>query len=142
MKKLIKKLCNNSIVRYVFFGGCTTMVNLVSFFIFRKLGIKLHAANIISIILAILFAYVTNARYVFINSCRTFIDHIRCFVKFIGARLVTMAVEVGGVWFLADIMKIGEMKSKFITQFAVIILNYVFSRLFVFTGNKTKKQRS
>ena len=31
MTALIKKLYASDVVRYVFFGGCTTLVNLVSF---------------------------------------------------------------------------------------------------------------
>lgn len=34
-------------------------------FILRKLKVELNIANIISIILAILFAYVVNSKYVF-----------------------------------------------------------------------------
>lgn len=33
MTALIKKLYASDVVRYVFFGGCTTLVNLVSFFL-------------------------------------------------------------------------------------------------------------
>ena len=67
------------------------MVNLVSFFVLRKLNVELNIANIISIILAILFAYVVNSKFVFQDKCETLIDHIRPFCKFISARLVTMA---------------------------------------------------
>ena len=55
MKQWIRKMYESSVIRYIFFGGCTTMVNLVSFFILRKLKVELNIANIISIILAILF---------------------------------------------------------------------------------------
>ena len=58
MKQWIRKMYESSVIRYIFFGGCTTMVNLVSFFILRKLKVELNIANIISIILAILFAIV------------------------------------------------------------------------------------
>ena len=45
MKALIKKLYENDVVRYIIFGGCTTLVNLVSFFLFRKLGIPLNPVS-------------------------------------------------------------------------------------------------
>ena len=54
-------------------------------------------ANIISIILAILFAYVVNSKYVFQDKCETLKDHVQPFCKFVSARLVTMVIEVGGV---------------------------------------------
>ena len=77
MKQLIKKLYASSVVRYVFFGGCTTLVNLISFYVLRKLRVGLNIANVISIILAILFAYVVNSRFVFQDKCQTLADHIR-----------------------------------------------------------------
>ena len=40
MTALIKKLYASDVVRYVFFGGCTTLVNLVSFFLLRQAGVQ------------------------------------------------------------------------------------------------------
>ena len=37
MIEMIKKLFKNETVRYIFFGGCTTLVNLVSYAILRTL---------------------------------------------------------------------------------------------------------
>lgn len=141
MKQLIKKLYASSVVRYVFFGGCTTLVNLISFYVLRKLRVGLNIANVISIILAILFAYVVNSRFVFQDKCQTLADHIRPFFKFISARLMTMVIEVGGVWLLVAKLGMNDMVGKFATQFIVLILNYVFSKFFVFTtGKKNSKE--
>ena len=71
MTALIKKLYASDVVRYVFFGGCTTLVNLVSFFLLRQAGVQRDLANVISIILAILFAYVVNSKFVFQDKCKT-----------------------------------------------------------------------
>lgn len=136
MKKLIQKLYENDVVRYVFFGGCTTLVNLVSFYGLRKVGTELMIANTISIILAILFAYVVNSRYVFHDNCETLKDHIRPFFKFISARILTMGIELGGVWLLVVVMGFGDMAGKFVTQFIVLALNYIFSKFFIFTTGK------
>lgn len=139
LKALILHFCQNDVIRYVFFGGCTTLVNLVCFFVLRKCRVELNIANLISIITAILFAYVVNSRYVFQDKCETFKDHIRPFCKFISARLVTMVIEVGGVWLLVEVCKMNDMAGKFITQFIVLALNYIFSKFFVFTTGKSKK---
>ena len=72
MTALIKKLYASDVVRYVFFGGCTTLVNLVSFFLLRQAGVQRDLANVISIILAILFAYVVNSKFVFQDKMRDF----------------------------------------------------------------------
>lgn len=136
MKKIIKTLYENSVVRYVFFGGCTTMVNLISFYVLRRLHTALQTANVISIILAILFAYVVNSRFVFQDKCDTLRDHIRPFCKFISARLATMVIEIAGVWLLVSFMGLNDMIGKFLTQFVVLILNYIFSKFFVFTTGR------
>lgn len=136
MKKRILRIYENDVIRYVFWGGCTTLVNLLSFYIMRVAGIPLMVSNIISIILAIFFAYVVNSRFVFRDSCETLKDHIRPFLKFISARVVTMGIEVGGVWLLAAVAVINDMVAKFCTQFLVLVLNYIFSKFLIFTTGR------
>ena len=48
MKKLITTIYNNSVIRYVFFGGCTTLVNLASFYLLRRADVEINIANLIS----------------------------------------------------------------------------------------------
>ena len=68
-------------------------------------------------------------------------DFLRPFCKFISARLMTMVIEVGGVWLLVAKLGMNDMVGKFATQFIVLILNYVFSKFFVFTtGKKNSKE--
>lgn len=138
MKAWIRKLYGNDMIRYIFFGGCTTLVNLVSFYIFRLVKVPLNWANFISICLALLFAYVVNSLFVFHDNCSCLRDHIRPFGKFLSARLVTMAVELGGVWLLVQKLMIHEMLGKAAVQFVVIVLNYIFSKFFVFTTKSDK----
>ena len=132
MIALIKKLYANDVIRYIFFGGCTTVVNLASFFFLRQAGLQREIANVISVILAIVFAYVVNSKFVFLDKCETLKDHIRPFCKFVGA----MVIEVGGVWFFAEIVHLNDMVGKLIIQFVVMALNYVFSKFLVFTSGR------
>ena len=137
IKDLVLRLYGNDVVRYIFFGGCTTLVNLVCFFIFWNIcHVNLNIANVISIVVAIIFAYVVNSKYVFQDKCETLKDHIQPFGKFVSARLLTMVIEVGGVWLLVEVMGMNGMVGKFCTQFVVLALNYIFSKFFVFTTGK------
>ena len=132
MKKLTAlfwRCYHNSVLRYIFFGGLTTLVNLVSFYLLRSVaGFPPAGANLISIILAVLFAYVVNARYVFEKKSDTWKEHLEQFGRFIGARAVTMVVEVVGVWLTVQVGNLPDMWGKFLTQFLVLVLNYLFSR--------------
>ena len=137
IKEVISFCYGNDVVRYVFFGGCTTLVNLVCFYILWNLcHLNLNIANVISIIVAIIFAYIVNSKYVFQDKCETLKDHIKPFGKFIGARLATMVIEVGGVWLLVEQLHMNDMLGKFATQFVVLVLNYIFSKFLVFTTGK------
>jgi putative flippase GtrA len=61
------------------------------------------------------------------------------FVKFVGARLSTMVIEVGGVWLMADVMQMNDLIAKFIIQFIVLALNYIFSKFLVFKKKPEEK---
>lgn len=139
MKELIKKLYGSEVIRYIFFGGCTTLVNLIVFYGLRRLGLGLNLANVISVAAAILFAYVVNSLFVFQNRRVGLSGHLQAFGKFIGARLVTMVVEVGGVWLLVEALHLNDMVGKVLVQFLVVALNYLFSKFFIFTGKKKGK---
>lgn len=139
IKELIVWGYKNDVIRYVFFGGCTTLVNLICFYLLRRAGVGLNIANIISILLAILFAYVVNSVFVFHDKCESLKDHLKPFTKFVSARLITMVIEVGGVWATVEVFGLSDMIGKFFTQFIVLALNYIFSKFFVFTTGKNKK---
>lgn len=141
MKKLFGKIwdlivwCwNNPILKYIFFGGCATLVNLGSYYIIRLVtSLDVNTANTISVCIAILFAYFTNSTFVFESKAAGLKEKLNEFIKFISARLVTMVVEVGGVWLMVDALHMNDYLSKFVIQFIVLALNYVFSKFLIFT---------
>ena len=103
MLNLIKKLYNDSRIRYLFFGGLTTLVNLGMFALLKgPCGIDYKISNFFSVAIAICFAFVVNKLYVFQSKSESFADTIHEFIKFVLGRLVTMAVEVGGVPFCVE----------------------------------------
>lgn len=127
------EICNNKIIKYIFFGGMTTLVNLLSYYLFRILtNLSINLVNIISIVIAILFAYLVNSKYVFKSKCKTRIDRLNEFVKFVSARISTMVIEVVGVFTLIKLLQLNDFISKVIIQFVVLILNYFISKLIVF----------
>lgn len=140
----IKKLYSqyHEVIVYIFFGACTTLVNLGTYYLLRLLtNWNYNLENIISVSLSILFAYFVNSRFVFRSKARGFKQRLyECF-KFISARLVTMLIEVGGVWMMVDLLRISDKLSKLVIQFIVLLLNYIFSKLLVFRSGKEDKQK-
>lgn len=145
IKELIIKCWNNDVLRYIFFGVCTTLVNQVCFYALRFTVLtdegERTAANFISVAAAIVFAYFVNANFVFESRAVGVRAKFQEFVKFVSARLSTMVIEVGGVWLLVDKMKMNEFFIKTILiQVIVLVLNYIFSKFLVFT--KKDKDRN
>ena len=134
----IKELMEKEMVRYVIAGGLTTAVNFVSFFVLRLLtNLSRSEANVIAIMLAIVFAYFANGFYVFISEDRkTVAQIIREFVSFVGMRLFAMLVEVVGTNLLCDSFRYNELVSKVVIQVVVLVINYIFSKCFVFRKDK------
>lgn len=131
MMKLYNKY--REIIDYIIFGGLTTLVNIVVFYIFDTLlGWPYLIANAVAIVLSILFAYITNKRFVFKTSDMTAQENIVEFLKFIGFRLVSGLADMATMWLLVDLISIDTNIAKLLTQFIVVVLNYVFSKLFIF----------
>lgn len=131
VKNIIHKLYDNNIIRYIFFGGLTTLVNLITYVILRNL-MDYNIANFISIVLAICFAYFVNSRFIFKSIANTLEERTKEFFKFIAARFSTMIIELVGVFIFVEIIVLNDMITKILIQFLVLILNYIFSKLIVF----------
>lgn len=136
------------IIMYLIMGVATTVVNwvvyaaCVSVFHMDRLlwgfDIDVLISNVIAWTLAVIFAYVTNKLFVFESYSWKLSFVIREFVLFVSARLATGVLEIFGVPFLVGlglsqtIFGIEGMVSKILVSVIVVILNYVFSKLFIF----------
>ena len=121
------------VIDYIIFGGLTTLVNLIAFYIFDTLiGWPYLVANAIAIILSILFAYVTNKIFVFRTKELGAKENVLEFIKFIGFRGVSGLADMMTMWILVDLITVDTNIAKLLTQFIVVVLNYVFSKFFIF----------
>ncbi len=121
------------VINYLFFGGCTFLVSIISFYLFNKvIGFNEHVANIISWILAVSFAYVTNKKYVFESKTSEKKDLLREIGSFVSARLLTLVMEELILLIGVNFMHIDSMIVKIVAQVIVIVSNYFLSKLFIF----------
>ena len=126
------------IINYLIFGGLTTVVNLVVkyallFTIFdASNSIQLQISIVISWIAAVLFAYFTNRKYVFESKNK---NKLKEFINFVVARISTLLLEMLIMWFFVTLLKLNSdlyvIIFTMIAQVAVIVGNYIFSKLFV-----------
>lgn len=146
MIKKIKELYikYKEIINYLIFGVLTTIVNLITKYIllFTILnptnGFQLQIAIIISWIAGVLFAYFTNRKFVFESKNE---NKLKEFISFVVARIATLLLEMFIMWFFVTLLKLNSdlyvVIFTLVAQVAVVIGNYIFSKLFVF--KKTDK---
>ena len=116
------------IISYLFFGGCTTLLNFLVFYLLCKIGVNTYISNGISWIISVLFAFIVNKKYVFHSSNQ----YKKELISFFGFRIVSLLFDMGILYLLVDVILFNKWWAKLITNIIVILLNYVFSKVFVF----------
>lgn len=126
---------------YLFFWALATVVNLVSFAFARGL---LHwswpVANSLSWLASVLFAFVTNKLWVFHSQTETAGALAWEFSKFMAARIVSYGLDMLCMYLLIDVLVSGDVVAKIVTQIVVVIVNYVFSKVFIFTHARAEEE--
>lgn len=137
IKEIIKK--NKEVISYLIFGVATTIVSIVSYFIFaRACKIEPVISNILSWIVSVLFAYITNRKYVFESKKTGKKEILKEMISFFGCRVFTGILDVGMFSIMVEAFKMNDGIVKIITQIIIIILNYILSKLITFRKKNNK----
>lgn len=129
------------IINYLVFGVLTTLVNFVTYLIFAKV---FYIDEVISSGLAwfcsVIFAYVTNKIFVFDSKTKGKKALLKECVSFFTARIASgILCDVGTFALMVKVLHINDVISKIVTQVMVVIVNYVFSKFFVFKKKEVKE---
>lgn len=128
---LVKKY--SEIVNYLIVGVLTTLVSLGVYAIFTKIFfVNYMISTIISWIISVSFAYITNKKFVFKSKCSSNSDVFIEIYQFFKYRIFSLLIEMLLMYAFVEVIGIDDMISKGIVQVIIIIINYVFSKLFVF----------
>lgn len=156
--KLTDKLLTQEIVSYVLFGVLTTIVNLAVFYLTKQLfvsigwngffntivpadskivelfsgGSEYLDANLIAWVAGVIFAFVTNKLFVFESKSWKPSVAGKELTSFVGARVFSLAVEMLGMFVMVTLLVWNELAAKLMVGVIVIIMNYIFSKLFIF----------
>ncbi len=143
---MFQKLCDLArkhwdIVTYLFFGVLTTVVNYLIYLpVYNLLHFPASASNAIAWVAAVAFAYLTNKPFVFQShdwSAETVIPEL---LKFVSCRLGSGLLETGILLVTVDLLHWNGNLWKLITSVLVVILNYIASKLVVFTKGRRQDE--
>ena len=137
VKVLYKKY--RELIVYVFFGGLTTLVDYGVYMLLTDiLFLDIVTANIIAWAAAVLFAFAVNKSIVFSDKRGSLKIILTQFVSFTGIRAVSGGLSTFLLWLFAELYGFNDLIVKAFIAAAVIILNYIFSKLFIFKNAKSK----
>ncbi len=130
-KSFLKK--NRDVLSYLIFGVLTTVVNYAVYLpVYNLLHLSAAVSNMLSWVVAVAFAYLTNKPFVFQShdwSRKTVVPEL---TKFVSCRIASGAMETGILFLTVDLLHWNGNVWKLVTQVLVVVLNYVASKLLVF----------
>ena len=131
---LCEKLWNNTeLVSYLFVGVATTVVNYVVYYLAtRVLSMGVMAGTWTAWVAAVAFGYVANKAFVFHTHCDGALALVREAMGFFSMRLVSLGMETVLMYLTVTVLGLNDLVMKLVINIVVIILNYVFSKLFIF----------
>ena len=130
IKNLINK--HKEFISYGFWGGVTTLLHILLFWLLTKIGIKYYIANIITLITIKALAYIVNKIFVFKTKRKNKKELFKEIIKYILSRLFTMLLDYFGLILLVEVSHINELLGKIIVLIAVIIINYFLCKKYVY----------
>ncbi len=131
LKKLLLK--NRCVLAYLFFGVCTTVVNIVAYYICaHPLKFSTGVSTVIAWLLAVIFAFLTNKSWVFGSKSWEKKVLLRELISFFSCRLATGVLDLFIMLVTVDMLRWNDVAMKVISNLIVIVLNYVASKLIIF----------
>ena len=131
LKGLINKYWD--VIPYLFFGVCTTLVNVVVYWICaHPLNLGTMVSTIIAWILAVLFAYVTNRKWVFHSEAHGINEISKEMASFFGCRFATGVVDWLCMFVFVELLNLNDVVIKVVANIIVVVLNYIASKLIIF----------
>ncbi len=127
-------------IMYLIFGFLTFLVGIVTFAIFESVcGYNELISNVLSWIIAVLFAFVTNRKWVFESRTDSKQESYRQIIHFFEGRLITLAIEELIIFIFVTKLSFNSIVIKVIAQIIIIILNYIISKMWVFKESAKKE---
>ena len=127
----MKKYINREVISYLIIGLITTLIN-IGLFSLLCLILDYKISNIITLVFVKIIAYILNKLFVFKTKCNSIKELLLEFIKFIFFRIITLLVDYFGLIILVEVLSVNKLIGKIIVVVFVIILNYIFSKKYVF----------
>lgn len=128
------------ILMYILFGASTTAINVIIYWILaHPFNLDIMISTFMAWATAVLFAYVTNRKWVFHSEASTSVEIAKEVSSFYACRIVTGMIDWLCMFIAVDTLHFNDILVKIFANVLVVILNYIASKLIIFKQNKGNK---
>lgn len=138
-KTILKRIVNRETVLYGIVGIGTSLLNVI---LFQILSIKLdyRYANLITLIIVKLAAYICNKNFVFQSHTANLKELAGEFSRFVIARGATMLIDYFGLILMVELLGMQKLFSKCFVTVLVIVINYFVGKKHVFKNRPERQE--
>ncbi|MDC7767376.1 GtrA family protein [Priestia megaterium] len=128
---------NKELFLYLFFGVLTTFINILIYTVLTKIFLfHYQTSTVLAWVISVLFAFITNKKYVFSSKSYTLSAVFREGLLFIIYRILSLGIDLLIMFIAIQILNMDDLVAKVIANILVIVVNYMVSKFHIF---KTKE---
>lgn len=128
-------LKHKAILLYLFFGVCTTIINMVCYYaLYQYCHVSNIASTVIAWVAAVMFAFVTNKYFVFNSHRQKLSARLYELASFFGCRIMTGFLDIAIMVIAVDLLQWNSLLWKLISNILVTVINYIASKFLIFKG--------
>ncbi|MDU3724375.1 MAG: GtrA family protein [Clostridium celatum] len=116
-------------IKFAIVGVLNTLLNWIIFFVLSGMGVYYIVANVIAYTVATAHSYFWNSIWVFKY---TEGSKAKASIKFIILNIVGLILNTSILFLLVDLFNINKFISLILTTGIVMIINYIFNKIWVF----------
>jgi putative flippase GtrA len=135
--RMILKIMTREMTAYLICGVLTSFIGIgLYLFLSESMQMDLGLSNTISSVLAVIFAFFVNKKFVFLSEDWSLGHVLLELGSFSLGRVATFLGETGLLILMVDKMGMNNTLCKILTSVLVVITNYIISKLLIFKNAK------
>lgn len=128
---------NKEVINYLIFGVLTTLVNIITFWLFEDLlAFDYKLATTIAWVTSVIFAFITNKLFVFESKSTSVLVLLKELASFLFFRILSYFLDIFSMILFIEYLYFNSIIAKILANILVVIFNYLASKLIIFKKSK------
>lgn len=129
----IKKTSHHEVMRYIFAGVSTTLVNIGIYQLLIIIGWEYRVSNLIALIICKVYGFFINKLYVFKSHSKDLKELIYETIRYVLTRGLSGGIDFFSLIIFVEYFGFNKVICKYVISVIVIAVNYILGKVIVFT---------